>query len=124
MFPSVSPGISIKIIGVLPGLSFVINSASSGMCFFAHSVAIISTLSMCPFLFQSGSKDGDLFGILMYSISVGTILSSQNLLIEVSSSFLLRFIFLPYLYIQHHFSLQTLHFLKLIYLLEAHHLQQ
>src|SRR5262245_16146874 len=47
--------------------------APSGRWLFAQPASRSTARSMWPFFFQSGSKCGDLFGILMYSTSVGTI---------------------------------------------------
>ena len=92
MFPSFLPGTSTKMMGVLPTVSFVVSLAPSGRFSSAQFFAISKTLSMYPFFFQSGSKEGDLFGILMYSIRVGRIESSQNLSTKDCNDFLSRLI--------------------------------
>ena len=77
--PSLSPGISINIRGVLPFAFFIWNSLFSGACFFAHFTAFFSTFSIYPFSSQFLSKAGDLLGILIYSTSSGIISSFQKL---------------------------------------------
>src|SRR5712671_3522750 len=71
------PGISMKMSGVrgLPSSSsWMISSfAPSGRFDFAQPASRSTARSTWPFFFQSGSNIADLFGILMYSTSVGTI---------------------------------------------------
>jgi hypothetical protein len=50
---------------------------SSGSFFSAQATKSSTAFSMCPFFSQSGSNDGDLFGMAMYSAKVGTISSRQ-----------------------------------------------
>ena len=78
MFPSLVPGISSNRRGVLPGDFFIVITELLGLFFSVHFTARSKTLSIWPCFSQSGSKDGDLLGIFMYSIRVGTILLSQN----------------------------------------------
>ena len=53
-------------------LSGALALSGAGVCF-AQPASNATARSTCPFFFQSGSNIADLFGILMYSTSVGTI---------------------------------------------------
>ena len=67
-----------KMSGVRPS-SRTTSRFMPGMAFFRHQPAASSTAaSICPFAAQALSKCGDLAGILMYSVSAGTIESFQN----------------------------------------------
>src|SRR5215472_13589410 len=75
-----SPGTSMRMTGVRPGTLTTSRVAPGREDSFARAQRSNSATasSIYPWAAQSGSKAGDLFGILMYSTKVGTISSDQH----------------------------------------------